>query len=183
VVEASDPSGNTRTEMVHVSVDTLQPVLEITSPKPDSTTNQDPISLTGMTEANVIVKVNGEVVLRRVFAGEPKTWRETEIAVPAGPAGHFEPLFAVYRTSIVPEVETLLRSGERSIIPLFGRCRTVVLPIEKLSWLRNLNTRGDYESYLHSLANRRARVERKGRSGVLDGRQSLAPRREKGRPA
>jgi hypothetical protein len=47
--------------MVHVSVDTLAPILDITSPKPDSYTNQDPVSLTGMTEPSAIVKVNGEL--------------------------------------------------------------------------------------------------------------------------
>jgi hypothetical protein len=60
-VAASDPSGNTISVMIQVSVDTLQPVLEITSPKPDSYTNQDPLSLIGMSEPNAIVKVNGEL--------------------------------------------------------------------------------------------------------------------------
>jgi hypothetical protein len=61
VVAASDPSGNTRTVTVDVSVDALQPILEITSPKTESYINQDPITLTGTTELNAIVKVNGEL--------------------------------------------------------------------------------------------------------------------------
>lgn len=81
---------------------------------------------------------------------------DAEIAVPVGPVGHFEPLFAVYRKSAVPEIEALLQSGERSILPLFGRCRTTVLRIEDAAWLRNLNTRTDYESYILSLAARQA---------------------------
>lgn len=92
------------------------------------------------------------------------------IAVPVGPAGHFEPLFAVYRKSIVPDVEALLRAGTRSILPLFGRCRTTVVRIEDTAWLRNLNTRGDYESYIRSLAARQAGCRRgkvsKGRTGT-----------------
>jgi len=79
-----------------------------------------------------------------------------EIAVPVGPAGHFEPLFAVYRKSATPAIEDLLQAGERSILPLFGRCRTTVLRIEDTAWLRNLNTRADYESYILSLAARQA---------------------------
>lgn len=75
---------------------------------------------------------------------------DADIAVPIGPAGHFEPLFAVYRKSVVPEIEALLRNGERSILPLFGRCRTVVVRLEDATWLRNLNTRADYESYILS---------------------------------
>jgi molybdopterin-guanine dinucleotide biosynthesis protein A len=86
--------------------------------------------------------------------------RDAEIAVPVGPAGHFEPLFAVYRKSVVPEIEALLRSGERSIIPLFGRGRTAVLRLDDASWLRNLNTRGEYESYLRTFTDRQTgRVE------------------------
>ena len=76
---------------------------------------------------------------------------DADIAVPVGPAGHFEPLFAVYRKSVVPEIEALLRNGERSIIPLFGRCRTVVVRLEDATWLRNLNTREDYRSYIRTL--------------------------------
>jgi len=79
---------------------------------------------------------------------------DAEIAVPVGPAGHFEPLFAVYRRSAVPEIETLLRAGQRSILPLFGRCRTTVLRLGDAAWLRNLNTPADYESYILSLAAR-----------------------------
>jgi molybdopterin-guanine dinucleotide biosynthesis protein A len=81
---------------------------------------------------------------------------DSEIAVPVGPSGHFEPLFAVYRKSAIPEIEALLQSGERSILPLFGRCRTTVLRLEDAAWLRNLNTRADYESYLRSIAGGKA---------------------------
>lgn len=79
---------------------------------------------------------------------------DADIAVPVGPAGHFEPLFAVYRKPVVPEIEALLRSGERSILPLFGRRRTVVVRLEDATWLRNLNTREDYRSYLRTLSDR-----------------------------
>lgn len=74
--------------------------------------------------------------------------READIAVPVGPSGFYEPLFAVYRASLVPEIEALLSGGERSILPLFERCRTVVVRFEEAGRLGNLNTRGDYETYL-----------------------------------
>ena len=106
-----------------------------------------------------------------------------EVAVPVGPAGHFEPLFAVYRKSVVPEIEALLRNGERSILPLFGRCRTTALRLDDLSWLRNLNTRGDYESYLRSLAGRPAGKDAQRRLEIPVGGRTTAPRRKKGRPA
>ena len=76
---------------------------------------------------------------------------EAEIAVPVTPKGDFEPLFAVYKKAVIPEIEKLLRAGERSLIPLFGRCRTEYGPLKESGLLRNLNTRTDYEEYLKSL--------------------------------
>ena len=83
--------------------------------------------------------------------------RDADIAVPVGPAGLHEPLFAVYRKSVVPEVEALLALGERSVLPLFARCRTSVVRFDDAGRIRNLNTRADYESYLRSLAGRPTR--------------------------
>lgn len=79
----------------------------------------------------------------------------SEIAVPVGPAGLYEPLFAVYRKSVIPRIEGLLASGERSLLPLFDRCRTAVVQFEDAGRIRNLNTRADYEAY-RSLATGRA---------------------------
>jgi molybdopterin-guanine dinucleotide biosynthesis protein A len=83
--------------------------------------------------------------------------RDADIAVPIGPAGLREPLFAVYRKSVVPEVEALLAGGVRSILPLYERSRTAVVRFEDAGRIRNLNTRADYESYLRSLAERPTR--------------------------
>jgi molybdopterin-guanine dinucleotide biosynthesis protein A len=79
-----------------------------------------------------------------------------EIAVPVGPSGLHEPLFAVYRRSIVPEIESLLVRGERSLLPLYETCRTAIVRFRDAGRIRNLNTREDYEDYLRSLAGRAA---------------------------
>lgn len=73
-----------------------------------------------------------------------------EIAVPLDPEGRYEPLFAVYRRSVISEIEALLRSGERSILPLYQRRPTAVLRIGRDRRLRNLNTRANYLHYLKS---------------------------------
>jgi molybdopterin-guanine dinucleotide biosynthesis protein A len=75
-----------------------------------------------------------------------------EIAVPTGPSGLHEPLFAVYRRSVAPRIEALLAGGERSVLPLYGRCRTAFVRMDGAAPLRNLNTRGDYEAYLRSIS-------------------------------
>lgn len=88
------------------------------------------------------------------------------IAVPVGPAGYYEPLFAVYRKSIVPQIEALLGGGERSILPLYDRCLTAVVRFKDAGKLLNLNTHADYETYLSSRSRRTP-----GRSGGQSGRR------------
>ena len=73
---------------------------------------------------------------------------DTEIAVPVGPSGLYEPLFAVYRRSIIPAIESLLGRGERSLLPLYETCRTAVVRFDDPGRIRNLNTREDYEDFL-----------------------------------
>ena len=90
---------------------------------------------------------------------------DAEIAVPVGPSGLYEPLFAVYRRSIIPEIESLLGRGERSLLPLYKTCRTAVVRFDEPGRIRNLNTREDYEDYLRSLAGRTA-----GRPPAVNGR-------------
>jgi molybdopterin-guanine dinucleotide biosynthesis protein A len=90
---------------------------------------------------------------------------KVDVAVPVGPSGLYEPLFAVYRRSVIPEIEALLGSGERSLLPLYSRLSTAVVRFADPGRIPNLNTRADYEAYLGSIA--------KG------GRQP-APRREGG---
>ena len=100
-----------------------------------------------------------------------------EIAVPIGPSGLHEPLFAVYRKSIIPEIESLLGTGERSILPLYKTCRTAVVLFEDPGRFRNLNTRADYEAYLSS-------ITLSPRAGARSYRRGNAPppRRTKSRP-
>jgi len=92
----------------------------------------------------------------------------SEITVPVGPAGLYEPLFALYRKSVIPEIESLLAAGERSLLPLFDRCRAVVVEFEDPGRIRNLNTRGDYESYLRSVG--RSLGRKRPASGTKSGR-------------
>lgn len=81
-----------------------------------------------------------------------------DIALPVGPAGLYEPLFAVYRRGVVPKIVSLLGRGERSLLPLIDRCRTAVVRFDDPGRIRNLNTREDYEGYLRSLPGRPTRL-------------------------
>lgn len=99
---------------------------------------------------------------------------DAEIAVPVGPSGLYEPLFAVYRRSIIPEIESLLGRGERSLLPLYETCRTAVVRFDEPGRIRNLNTREDYEDYLRSrarrAAGRRTAMGKRGEKSRSEGR-------------
>ncbi len=86
-----------------------------------------------------------DIVLLRSLA---EAAANAEIAVPVGPSGLYEPLFAVYRGSIIPQIESLLGRGERSLLPLYETCRTAVVRFDDPGRIRNLNTREDYEEFL-----------------------------------
>ena len=74
-----------------------------------------------------------------------------DIVVPISSGGFFEPLFAVYRRSVIPEIEVLVQAGDFSILTLFDRCRTRKVRLKDSGWLRNLNTPEDYKKYLLEL--------------------------------
>jgi molybdopterin-guanine dinucleotide biosynthesis protein A len=86
-----------------------------------------------------------------------------DIVVPVSSEGHFEPLFAVYRRSVIPEIESLARAGEYSILTLFDRCRTREVRMKDSSWLRNLNTPEDYKKYLRELRKGSKRIQTPGK--------------------
>lgn len=85
-------------------------------------------------------------VLRRIV----REAAGVDIAVPVTPEGRFEPLYAAYRKSVIPAIESLLAGGTRGLTPLFDRCRTRFVPLADAAWLRNLNTRTDVREYMRS---------------------------------
>jgi len=81
-----------------------------------------------------------------------------DIVVPVSSGGFFEPLFAVYRRSVIPEIEALVQAGDFSILTLFDRCRTSKVRLKDSGWLRNLNTPEDYKKYLRELRKESERI-------------------------
>lgn len=108
-VTASDGSGNTRTVLVHVVLDTQAPILEIREPRPGSAVNQDPISVTGTTEPGSIVKVNGARVqlVNTSFEAlvELSEGANTVSVSSADAAGNVnEQTFLLYLDTVAPDV-------------------------------------------------------------------------------
>ncbi len=56
----------------------------------------------------------------------------------------YEPLFAVYRKSILPTIEQVLQSGSNRVIDCFDRCKVKYLDLPGREF-RNINTKAEYK--------------------------------------
>jgi molybdopterin-guanine dinucleotide biosynthesis protein A len=74
--------------------------------------------------------------------------RDHQVVVPVDRYGRYEPLFAVYSKSVLPNLRALLQSGERRIRMLYDHVDTCRIDIPSGIDLRNLNTKADYHAYL-----------------------------------
>lgn len=72
-----------------------------------------------------------------------------QIVVPIHSDGQLEPLFAVYRKSILENIKKLLDADRRKIRLLFESVDVKYLPLpDEGKWYKNLNTIEDYQNYI-----------------------------------
>lgn len=75
--------------------------------------------------------------------------KDYQIVVPIWSDGNFEPLFAVYKKSVLDSVKKILDRGQRQIRLLFELVAVKYLPLpDEGKWYRNLNTMEDYKKYI-----------------------------------
>ncbi len=72
---------------------------------------------------------------------------EAEAVVPLNSEGFFEPLHAVYAVSVMDTARDVIENGDKSILILLNRIRTVLIPYEEICSIpgakdsfRNINT-------------------------------------------
>lgn len=70
---------------------------------------------------------------------------DADIVMPVTAEGRHEPLYAVYRRSIIPAAELILNRGGRRVVELFDHARVRFVPLPPGDWYRNLNTPQDYQ--------------------------------------
>jgi molybdopterin-guanine dinucleotide biosynthesis protein A len=83
-----------------------------------------------------------------------------DVVVPRSADGRLEPLFAVYRKSVIEPAHALLSQGKRKIADLLSCVRVKYVQMPGGDWYRNLNTMEDY-------LNERKRGEDKGECGGM----------------
>ena len=71
-----------------------------------------------------------------------------DVVVPRTEQLLLEPLFAVYRKSVLSVMRELLMSGERRIRSVFDHCKVKVLDLPKRKRIINLNTKKEYRAYI-----------------------------------
>lgn len=70
--------------------------------------------------------------------------KEAEIAVPVNDSGQLEPLFAVYRKSVLPSAREALARGARRVISFYDKHVVKQIVLDRETALLNLNTMDDY---------------------------------------
>ncbi len=65
-------------------------------------------------------------------------------AVPVTPEGHYEPLFAIYRKSMLPHFRGTLKAGQRRILDAYRSANVTTVPMQARTPLENINTAEDY---------------------------------------
>lgn len=70
-----------------------------------------------------------------------------DAVIPMSDDGRYEPLFAVYRKSVIGHCHDLINDGHRKISDLFERVRIKFLPFDGSGWYENLNTAKDLKQY------------------------------------
>ncbi len=74
-----------------------------------------------------------------------------DAVIPVTGEDKYEPLFAVYRKTVIPAIRQILDQGGRRIIELMKRVRVRTVPLSGANWYRNINTIEDYKNIIGSI--------------------------------
>ena len=68
--------------------------------------------------------------------------------IPMNSRSQYEPLYGIYKKSMLKNMNTLLLSGRNKISRVFDMCVMRYIAVKGVHWLQNLNTIEDYEQYI-----------------------------------
>ncbi|MBW6459129.1 MAG: molybdenum cofactor guanylyltransferase [Bacteroidales bacterium] len=71
-----------------------------------------------------------------------------DMVIPVKENDKYEPLFAVYRKSVAPHAERILKKDARRIIELISHAKVRLIDFTDTSWYQNLNFREDYHEFI-----------------------------------
>lgn len=73
---------------------------------------------------------------------------DNDIVMPVSENDKHEPLYAVYKKSIIKPAETILANNGRRIIELLNQVKSKLIGFSDNKWYQNLNSREDYFNYI-----------------------------------
>jgi len=76
--------------------------------------------------------------------------KNCDVVVPRTEDGYLEPLHAVYKRTVLRQLDELIDSGEKRIRELYGKVKTCYKDLKTDQNLRNINTPEEYRSILAS---------------------------------
>jgi molybdopterin-guanine dinucleotide biosynthesis protein A len=71
---------------------------------------------------------------------------QADIVMPVSRDGRHEPLFAVYRKTVIPHAEAALAAGKRRVVAVLPGLTAIHPPMPE-AWYWNLNSREDYDAF------------------------------------
>lgn len=80
-----------------------------------------------------------------------KMMREAQMydgVIPVKEKSKYEPLFGIYRKSMITPIRDTLKTDSRKIIDACSKCKIKYLEIDDAEWYRNLNTMDEYNKYI-----------------------------------
>lgn len=90
---------------------------------------------------------------------------DSDIVMPVKDHDKHEPLYAIYKKSVIPEIEKILRNDGRRIIELLDKAKVKFVDFEAETWYENLNKKEDYFGFIKKVEYRNCqRNELKDRS-------------------
>jgi molybdopterin-guanine dinucleotide biosynthesis protein A len=70
-----------------------------------------------------------------------------DIVMPVSESGEYEPLYAIYRRTVLPAAKKQLGEGGLKLSGLAGKVKTRYISFDGAGWYHNLNNKDDYERY------------------------------------
>lgn len=142
-------------KQIIVSADekTKYPFLDV-AVVPDEVPDQGPLmgiqSVLKASEHDLNLVVAGDMPRINIAAAKRllRAAQTCDGAVARTAAGAIEPLFAVYRKTMLGAIESALASGKRRVRDAFQSCAIAYVDIGDAPWLTNLNTPEDYAAFL-----------------------------------
>jgi len=71
-----------------------------------------------------------------------------DAVIPVSGNKMYEPLFGIYRKSMIVSIKEILNAGKHKISDVFKRCNIKYIDISNADWYKNINTMADYKKYV-----------------------------------